>query len=123
MNVDNAMYLVDEDVPNQRAEQLVNRMPELNTRHKASSHTNCTKEFWIRTCKKKGDLQQKYRECSLLFEETETMNQLAQKLADKFYQESRSNLSEEVLPETSEEITLNTKQKVVLQRVCPQWFM
>jgi hypothetical protein len=114
VNVDNAMYLVDEDVPNQRADLIVNRMPKLNTRHRATSHTNCTNEFWIHTCKKKGDLQQKCREYNLLFEETETMNQLAQKLADKFYQESRSNLSEEVLPETSEEVTFNTKQKVFL---------
>jgi hypothetical protein len=77
VNVDNAMYLVDEDVPNQRADLIVNRMPELNTCHRATSHTNCTKEFWICTCKKKGDLQQKCSEYNLLFEETETMNQLA----------------------------------------------
>ena len=93
------MYLVDADVSNQRADLIVNRMTELNTHNRTTSHTNCTKEFWICTCKKKGDLQQKCREYDLLFEETETMNQLAQKLADKSYQESRSNLSEEVLPE------------------------
>jgi len=47
ITIDNAASLDDDDVPNQRSDLIVNR-------GQVANHSNCTKEFWRQTCKKKA---------------------------------------------------------------------
>ena len=48
---------------------------------------------------------------------------MAQKLANKFFQDSLNNNAADVSPVTEEEVSFEAKQVALLQQVCPHWFM
>ena len=113
ITVDNAMTLEDDDVPNQRSDLILNRKPVAN-QCQISNHNNCTKESWLRTCKKKPELQKQCRVFSIEFVDTETKGQLATKLGNKFYQDSLD--SNEESP-ADDHLSFEMKQVAFLQKI------
>eukprot|EP00804_Cyclotella_cryptica_P030260 CCRYP_017122-RA/>CCRYP_017122-RA protein AED:0.66 eAED:0.39 QI:0/-1/0/1/-1/1/1/0/134 len=115
ITINNAVSLEDNDVLHQRSDLVINRDVDSINLRQTSNHNNCTKEFWLRACKLKMDLQQKCREYEIQFIENETKDHLAQKLASKFFQDSLNNMPADVSPVTEEELSFEAKQVAFLQ--------
>jgi len=89
--INNAISLEEEDVTHQRSDLVINREFDVNNMHQISNHSNCTNEILLHTCKLKMDLQQKFRKYEIQFVDNETKDHLAQKLANKFFQDLLNN--------------------------------
>ena len=113
--INNAMSFEDDNVPHQRSDLVINCDVDSNNTCQISNHNKCTKEFWLRICKLKMDLQQKCREQDIQFVGNETKDRLAQKLADKFFKDSLNNNAADVSPVTEEEASFEAKQVAFLQ--------